>query len=91
MADPTKVIHDLFDSFKHTAEYKDSVMMEIMGRRQEFEEHLDKMWQTYTRGNMQQVVEYKKQVQYIKGAGLIVLRSKTTGKHKITYPSENRG
>lgn len=71
---------------KHTAEYKDGCMVEIMCRRQEFEENLDKMWQIYGRGNLQQVVEYKKQVQYIKDAGLVVQRSKSTGKHRIVYP-----
>lgn len=86
MDDSKKFIEDLFGSFKHTSRYKDSAMMEIMCRRQEFEENLDKMWQTYRSGYLQQVVEYKKQVQDIKDAGLVVLRSKTTGKHKITYP-----
>lgn len=86
MDDSKKIVEDLFGAFKHTSKYKDSAMMEIMCRRQEFEENLDKMWQTYRSGYLQQVVEYKKQVQYIKDAGLVVLRSKTTGKHKITYP-----
>lgn len=85
MADSKKIIEDLFGAFKHTSKYKDSAMMEIMCRRQEFEENLDKMWQTYRNGYLPQVVEYKKQVQDIKDAGLVVLRSKTTGKHKITY------
>lgn len=78
-------LNGFMEAHKHTSEYKDSCMVEIMCRRQEFEKHLDEMWQIYTRGNLQQVVEYKKQVQTIKAAGLEVLRSKSTGKHKIVY------
>lgn len=73
------------EAHKHTAEYKDGCMVEIMCRRQEFEEHLDKMWQIYTSGNLHQVVAYKEQIKFIKNAGLEVLRSKSTGKHKIVY------
>lgn len=85
MNEAQKKLHDIFDAYKHTADYKSSAMLEIMCRREEFEQHLDKMWQTYTSGNLQQVVEYKKQVRSIKDAGLEVLRSKSTGKHKIVY------
>ena len=74
------------EAYKHTSDYKDSAMMEIMMRRQEFEQRLDDMWRIYRSGNLQQVVEYKKQVQTIKDAGLIVQRSKSTGKHRIVFP-----
>jgi hypothetical protein len=47
------------------------------------------MWQTYTSGNLRQVVEYKKQVQIIKDAGLVVQRSKSTGKHRIVTAGRN--
>ena len=36
-------------------------------------------------GIMRRREEYKGQVKYIKDAGLEVLRSKSTGKHKIVY------
>ena len=77
-------LHGFFDAYKHTSDYKDASMMEIMARRQEFEERLDKMWRNIC-ANPQQVMEYRSQVQSIKHAGLEVLRSKTTGKHKIVH------
>ena len=84
---------DNFESFfrgfmeaqKHTTKYKDECMVEIMCRRQEFEHHLDEMWRIYLSGNMKQLFAYKEQVKSIKDVGLEVLRSKSTGKHKITY------
>jgi hypothetical protein len=57
-----------------------------MCRRPEFEKNLDDMWKIYCSGNLQQVVEYKKQIADIKAAGLIVQRSKSTGKHRIVFP-----
>lgn len=84
MNEAQQKLHDMFEAYKHTSDYKDSGMMEIMTRRQEFEHHLDEMWRIYTSGNMRQVIEYKKQVQTIKSAGLEVLRNKA-GKHKIVY------
>ena len=80
------MLYSFLEAYKHTSKYKDSVMMEIMLRRQEYEKLLDEMWRIFTSGNLQQVVEYKKQVRSIKDAGLVVLRSKSTGKHKIVLP-----
>lgn len=74
------------EAYKRTSDYKDSAMMEIVCRRQEFEQRLDDMWRIYTSGNMQQVFAYKQQVKMIKDAGLIVQRSKSTGKHRIIFP-----
>lgn len=74
------------EAYQHTSDYKDASMMEIMCRRQEFEHNLDEMWRIYRSGNMQQVFEYRKQVDTIKRAGLVVKRHKETGKHKIVYP-----
>lgn len=74
------------EASKRTSQYKDGIMMEIMCRRPEFEKRLDDMWRVYTSGNMKQVVEYKKQIADIKAAGLIVQRSKSTGKHRIVFP-----
>ena len=77
-------INDYFDAYKHSYEYKDRNMIEIMTRRKEFEEHLDDMWRIYSSGNPRQIVEYNKQLDSIKGSGLKVLRN-SSGKHKIVY------
>ena len=79
----TKIFEDLLDTYKRTSDYRDSATRDVGLNRRKYEEHLDKMWEAYGRGLMLQVVEYKKQVQYIKEAGFTVKRSKTTGKHKI--------
>lgn len=79
-------LHGIFEAHKRTSGYKDSAMMEIVCRRKEFEQRLDDMWRVYTSGNLQQVVAYKQQVKMIKDAGLIVQRSKSTGKHRIIFP-----
>jgi DNA-binding transcriptional regulator/RsmH inhibitor MraZ len=73
----------MFTAYKQTSSFKDGAKMEIMLRRKELEQHLDKMWQIYISGNLRQAAEYKKQVQSIKDAGLVVQRSKSTGKHRI--------
>lgn len=54
----------------------------LMHRREEFEKNLDDMWRIYSTGNVRQIVEYQKQVDSIKAAGLKVLRN-SAGKHKI--------
>jgi len=77
-------LHDMFEAYKHTSDYKDTSMMEIMMRKNEFEENLNQMWDIYRRGNLQQVVEYKKGIRQIKEAGLTVLRNKA-GQHKIVF------
>lgn len=74
---------DLLNTYKKTSDYRDSAVMDIGLNKAKYEEHLDKMWAAYGSGLMLQVVEYKKQVQYIKDAGFTVKRSKITGKHKI--------
>lgn len=85
--DQVKAFLDGFQSaYKHTSEYKDRALMEIWFRRKEFEQRLDDMWRIYTMGNLKQVVAYKQQVKDIKDAGLIVQRSKSTGKHRIVMP-----
>lgn len=86
MNEAQRKLHDMFETFKHSYSYKDSARMEIMCRRQEFEQRLDDMWKIYLSGNMKQVVAYKQQIKDIKDAGLIVQRSKSTGKHRIVYP-----
>lgn len=83
MADAKKILEDMMDTYKRTSSYKDDVIRDVGLNRTKYEEHLDKMWAAYLSGLMLQVVEYKKQVQYIKDAGFTVKRSKSTGKHKI--------
>lgn len=83
MADASKILGDMFDTYKRTSDYHNSIIMDIGLNRAKYEEHLDKMWATYRNGLMDQVIEYKKQIQYIKDAGFTVKRSKSTGKHKI--------
>ena len=81
--DAKSYLNDLFEAQKNTSGYRDRVMMEIYLRRWEYEQRLDDMWAIYLKGNMKQLFIYKDQVKYIKDAGLEVLRSKSTGKHKI--------
>ena len=83
MADAKKMLEDMLDTYKRTSSYRDDAIRDIGLNRAKYEEHLDKMWAAYGTGLMLQVVEYKKQIQYIKDAGFTVKRSKTTGKHKI--------
>lgn len=78
-------LSDLVEPYLHTQSSMDQRMIGIMRDKREYEQRLDEMWQNYCRGNMRQVVEYKAQVKYIKEANLEVLRSKSTGKHKIVY------
>lgn len=87
MSDAQRILSDMFNAYKQTSQYKDGAMMEIMLRRKEFEERLDKMWSIFKSGLFEQAVEYKKQVRSIKAAGLVVLRN-SAGKHKIVYPKE---
>lgn len=77
-------INDMFDSYRHTSEYKDRSMMEIMSKRSEFEKNLDDMWEIYSKGCPEQIVQYNKGVNQIKEAGLKILRN-SAGKHKIVY------
>lgn len=77
-------LHDMFEAYKHSSDFKDSCMMEIMSKRQKYEQLLNDMWKIYTSGNMKQAFEYKKQVQSIKSAGLVVMRNKS-GDHKIVF------
>lgn len=86
MNDAQRKLHDIFETYKHSSGYKDSARMEIMCRREEFEKRLDDMWKIYCSGNMKQVFAYKQQIADIKAAGLIVQRSKSTGKHRIVFP-----
>lgn len=78
-------LREMFEPYFHTQESMDSRMIGIMQNKAEYEKRLDNMWSIYLSGNMQQLFPYKDQIKYIKEANLEVLRSKYTGKHKITY------
>lgn len=70
-----------FDAYKNTSKYKDSVMLEIALKKNEFEKNLDDMWDIYKR-NPRQIIEYQKGIKQIKETGLRVFRN-SQGKHKI--------
>lgn len=74
----------LMGMFENTPEHKNAAMVDIMLHRKDYEQNLDNMWRVYTSGNMRQVFEYRKQVETIKAAGLVVMRNKV-GKHKIVH------
>lgn len=82
MAGIEDILNDYFQAYQNTSSYKDNAMMEIFAQRKTFEERLDKMWRIYSTGNTRQIIEYQKQVDYIKSCGLKVLRN-SSGKHKI--------
>lgn len=84
MASNMDILNDLFSAYKHSSDYRDRSMMEIMSQREKYENHLDEMWAIYSRGNPSQIVEYNAQVAGIKEAGLKVLRN-SAGKHKIVF------
>lgn len=79
-----KQLYDMFEAYKHTSDYKDSGMIDIMCNKEKFEKNLDEMWDIYCHGNLRQSIEYRKGIDQIKSVGLTVLRNKA-GKHKIVY------
>lgn len=77
------IFGNYFDAYKTTSGYKDNMKMEIMLRKKkEFEDHLNSMWAIYSKGNPAQIIEYNKQVNLVKDAGLKVMRN-SKGMHKI--------
>lgn len=84
MNDAQKKVFEMFEHFKHTSDYKDSVMVDIMYNREKHEQNLNEMWAHVPKVGMSQMMEYRKAVERIKGAGLKVLRN-PEGKHKIVY------
>lgn len=76
------IFGNYFNAYKNTSQYKDMSMMEIVGRKAEFEKNLDDMWAIYAKGVPQQIINYNKGVDQIKRAGLKVFRN-SAGKHKI--------
>ena len=83
MADAKKILDDMIDTYRRTSSYRDDVTRDVGLNREKYEQYLDEMWAIYRSGNMNQVYAYKQQIQYIKDAGFVVKRSKSTGKHKI--------
>lgn len=76
------MMDNYFDAYTHSSDYKDTVRMEIALKKSEYEEHLDKMWGIYSRGNVRQIVAYQEQLKDIKATGCKVYRN-SQGKHKI--------
>ena len=77
--DFTKVFFDGYSQFNNR---RVNGKMEILLRRNEFEENLNQMWAIYRRGNVRQIIEYQNAVDQIKETGLRVLRN-SDGIHKI--------
>lgn len=76
---------DYFRAYQSTYESKDNTKLEIVSRKNEFEQNLNDMWEIYRKGNTRQIVEYQKGVAQIKEAGLKVFRN-PQGIHKIVIP-----
>jgi len=83
MNDPKEMLNNMFEAYRHRQDYKDDSMVEIMCKREKFEQNLDDIWHNIS-FNAKQIVEYKKAVKQIKEAGLVVMRN-SVGKHKIVY------
>lgn len=79
------IFGNYFDAYKNTSGYKDGSMLEIALRKTEFEKNLDEMWAIYSKGVVQQIVNYNKGIDQIKSCGLKVYRN-SEGKHKIVIP-----
>lgn len=81
-----KIVHDMFKAYNNSdkakAENQVRDRMGIAAKKSEYEEHLNKMWDNYRRGNTHQVVAYQEQLDYIKSAGFKVYRN-SQGIHKI--------
>jgi len=84
LSDNQNIFERYFSAMEHTSDYKDRLMMEIICRKEEFEQNLDSMRAIYGKGIIRQLAEYQKGVDNIKKAGLKVLRN-SAGKHKITF------
>lgn len=80
-------LNELFKYIKSSHRGKDAQKLEIICRKGEYEETLDKMWGIYMI-NPQQIIEYNKQVEAIKYCGCRVLRN-SSGKHKIVILDED--
>ena len=55
-------------------------------KKEQYEEKLDEMWAIYLKGNPRQIVEYNKQLDYIKQYGGRIYRNEE-GKHRIIVPN----
>ncbi len=80
------IFGEFIDNYHNTfgvAEPAESVIKELYyERKDKYEELLDKMYHNYMCGCTRQIVNYNKQIDDIKLAGLKVLRN-SSGKHKI--------
>ena len=55
-------------------------------KKEQYEEKPDEMWVIYLKGNPRQIVEYNKQLDYIKQYGGRIFRNEE-GKHRIIVPN----
>lgn len=78
---PEEFMNDLFKACDSSYQTRDYNRIEMVCRKAEYEETLDKMWATYM-SSPAQIVEYNKQVAVIKDYGCKVFRN-SKGKHKI--------
>lgn len=76
-------LNDLFSASNSSYRAKDDRKFGIASQKKAYEERLDEMWKIYM-VNPQQIIEYNKQLTYIKECGCSVLRN-GDGKHKITF------
>lgn len=81
MNNAQKKLNDIFEAYKHTSDFKDRSMINVMTRRREYEENLDEMWANAS-WNLRQLAIYKEQVKYLKGLGITTMRN-SAGKHKL--------
>ena len=75
-------MNDLFKSYSTSYKAKDDQKLDIACRKKGYEDTLDEMWRIYSTGNFNQLAEYNKQVEIIKGCGCKVYRN-SQGKHRI--------
>ena len=69
----------IFDGYLNTFS-----SFEMILRKKELEETLNKMWSIYKKGNTEQIIEYEKQKDEIKQAGGRIFRN-SQGEHKIVF------
>lgn len=86
MSNIEDLFKNYFGAYKNTSKYKDSAMLEITLKKNEFEKNLDDMWDIYKK-DPSQIIEYQKGINQIKNSGLKVFRN-SQGKHKIVIPQK---
>lgn len=78
----TDFLNDLLKAYSGSYQAKDDQRMDIVCRKKEYENTLNKMWSIYMKGNSKQIIAYQEQVDIIKRCGCKVYRN-SNGVHKI--------